>query len=171
MKIIQALLVALDAMKNDFHTTGKCDLTLARQMEPGTPGTWVLTKNSPYTEYISRGLLLKYFYFYLKKTTTEISVLFYVYVKFMNIIENFSRRILEMFANGLLDIWTRWYQPDVRQCLDKANKIMQLKPSKNNPPQLSLTNLTGAFVVLLVGYLVTFAAFISEHLFWHAKLF
>jgi hypothetical protein len=76
-----------------------------------------------------------------------------------------------MFANGLLDIWTRWYQPDVRQCLDKANKIMQLKPSKNNPPQLSLTNLTGAFVVLLVGYLVTFAAFISEHLFWHAKLF
>jgi hypothetical protein len=67
LKIIQALLVALDAMKNDFHTTGKCDLTLARQMEPGTPGTWVLTKNSPYTEYISRGLLLKYFYFYLKK--------------------------------------------------------------------------------------------------------
>ena len=127
---MQALLVALDAMKNDFHTTGKCDLTLARQMEPGTPGTWVLTKNSPYTEYISRGLLLKYFNFYLKKTkkkkTTEISVLFYVYVKFMNIIENFSRRILEMFANGLLDIWTRWYQPDVRQCLDKANKIMQL---------------------------------------------
>jgi hypothetical protein len=67
LKIIQALLVALDAMKNDFHTTGKCDLTLARQMEPGTPGTWVLTKSSPYTEYISRGLLLKYFYFYLKK--------------------------------------------------------------------------------------------------------
>jgi hypothetical protein len=44
------------------------------------------------------------------------------------------------------------------------------KPSKNNPPQLSLTNLTaGLFVVLLVGYLVTFAAFISEHLFWHAN--
>ncbi|EFX79069.1 hypothetical protein DAPPUDRAFT_245402 [Daphnia pulex] len=111
--VLSALLAALDAMKNDFLTTGKCDLTLARQKEPGTPGTWVLTKNSPYTEYISRG-------------------------------------ILEMFANGLLDIWTRWYQPDVRHCLDKANKIIQLKPSKNNPPQLSLTNLTGAFVVLFM---------------------
>lgn len=76
-----------------------------------------------------------------------------------------------MFANGLLDIWTQWYQPDVRQCLDKADKIMQSKPSKNNPPQLSLKNLTGAFVVLVVGYLVTFLAFVSEHLFWHAKLF
>jgi hypothetical protein len=42
LKIIHVLLVALDAMKNDVHTTGKCDLTLARQMEPGTPGTWVL---------------------------------------------------------------------------------------------------------------------------------
>jgi hypothetical protein len=85
LKIIQALLVALDAMKNDFHTTGKCDLTLAKQMEPGTPGTWVLTKNSPYTEYISRGYCLNIFIFtFIKKQTTEISVLFYVYVKFTN---------------------------------------------------------------------------------------
>lgn len=75
-----------------------------------------------------------------------------------------------MFANGLLDIWNEWYQPDVRQCLDKADKMMQLKPSEYEPPQLSLTNLTGAFVVLLVGYLVSFLAFVSENIYWYAKI-
>jgi hypothetical protein len=71
-----------------------------------------------------------------------------------------------MVAKGFLDIWTQWYQPDVRKCLDKADKTMRLKPStRKDPPRLSLKNLTGAFVVLLVGYLFSFASFITEKIF------
>ena len=64
-------------------------------------------------------------------------------------------RILEMRAIGLIDIWTQWYQPDVRQCLDEAEKITKTAAQKE-PHRLSLQNLTGAFVVLLIGYVVSF---------------
>jgi ionotropic glutamate receptor len=64
---------------------------------------------------------------------------------------------------GLLDFWAKWYQPDVRQCLEKADNIMQLKKSsKKDSTRLSLKNLTGAFVILIVGYLVSFVAFLAE---------
>lgn len=71
-------------------------------------------------------------------------------------------RILEMRGNGLIDIWTKWYLPDVRQCLEKSDKFVRQKSSKAGSPRLSLKNLTGSFVVLLVGYLVSLCAFIVE---------
>lgn len=68
-----------------------------------------------------------------------------------------------MLDFGLLNMWTKLYEPDVRQCLDKADKIMHLKPSRNNnPSQLLLKDLTGAFVVLLVGFFVAFIVFAAE---------
>ena len=74
-------------------------------------------------------------------------------------------RILEMRAIGLIDIWTQWYQPDVRQCLDEADKITKTAAQKE-PPRLSLKNLTGAFVVLLIGYVVSFLVFLVENIFY-----
>jgi|688.fasta_scaffold418678_1 ionotropic glutamate receptor len=71
-----------------------------------------------------------------------------------------------MRAIGLIDIWTRWYQPDVRQCLNEADKITKTAP-KREPPRLSRKNLTGAFVVLLIGYLVSFLVFLVENIFGH----
>jgi hypothetical protein len=74
---------------------------------------------------------------------------------------------MEMLDYGLLDIWAQRYQADVRKCQDKADKMMQLKPSSDGPPRLSLKNLTGAFAILIVGYLLAFFIFISEKLiFW-----
>lgn len=68
-----------------------------------------------------------------------------------------------MRGTGLMDIWTQWYQPDIRQCLAEADKITK-NVSKSEPPRLSLKNLTGAFVVLLIGYLVSFVAFLAENI-------
>ena len=68
-----------------------------------------------------------------------------------------------MRAIGLIDIWTQWYQPDVQQCLAEADKITKSAPKKE-PPRLSLKNLTGAFVVLLIGYLVSFLSFLAENI-------
>jgi hypothetical protein len=65
---------------------------------------------------------------------------------------------------GLLDIWAKWYQPDIRQCLDKADKMMQLKTplKKKDLSRLSLKHLTGAFVVLIVGNVFSLIAFLAE---------
>jgi ionotropic glutamate receptor len=47
----------MDAMKNDFQTTGKCDLALVREKEYALPWVWALAKKSLYTESINRGLV------------------------------------------------------------------------------------------------------------------
>jgi hypothetical protein len=81
---------------------------------------------------------------------------------------------MEILDYGLLDIWAQRYQTDVRKCQDKAEKMMHLKPSLDSPPSLSLKNLTGAFTILIVGYLVALFIFIGEKLiFWatFAKFF
>ena len=44
-------------MKNDFNTTGKCDLALVREKEYALPWVWALAKKSLYTESINRGLV------------------------------------------------------------------------------------------------------------------
>ena len=74
-------------------------------------------------------------------------------------------RIPELRDFGLLDFWAKRFQPDLRQCLDEAGKIMQPKKStgrKDSLSRLSIKNLTGAFVVLAVGYLVSFLVFLAE---------
>lgn len=74
-------------------------------------------------------------------------------------------RILELRDFGLLDFWAKRFQPDLRQCFDEADKIMQPKKStgrKDSLSRLSIKNLTGAFVVLAVGYLFSFLVFLAE---------
>jgi hypothetical protein len=67
-----------------------------------------------------------------------------------------------------MDIWTQWYQPDIRQCRAEEDKITK-NVSKNAPPRLSLKNLTGAFVVLLIGYLISLVAFLAENIMSYYK--
>ena len=58
---------------------------------------------------------------------------------------------------GLIDEWNKKYNPDTRQCLDK-NK-------KRNVKRLGLQNLSGAFVVLVAGSLVSLFVFMGEKMF------
>lgn len=71
---------------------------------------------------------------------------------------------------GLIEFWTQWYQPDVRQCLVKADKILSRQQhSSDDPPRLSLKNLTGAFAILIGGTILSLLVFIVENIFAHIK--
>ncbi|EFX77449.1 hypothetical protein DAPPUDRAFT_321338 [Daphnia pulex] len=95
---IAITIAALVLIKRDFISTGKCDLTLAKEKESAPSLAWVLPKHSPLREDVTKG-------------------------------------VMEMLDYGLLDIWAQRYQADVRKCQDKADKMMQLKPSSDGPPQ------------------------------------
>jgi hypothetical protein len=59
---------------------------------------------------------------------------------------------------GLVNFWDTWFRPMPPQCTGKpqtGNKTKKLSP-------LSLKNLTGAFVVLLVGLSLSLLAFLCE---------
>jgi hypothetical protein len=65
---------------------------------------------------------------------------------------------LELQQTGLIDHWDTWFRPMPPQCNGKPP--MESKKKKQLP--LSLKNLTGAFVVLLVGLSLSFLAFLFE---------
>ena len=64
-----------------------------------------------------------------------------------------------MNAFGLINYWNSVNFANPYQCLDQKTK----KKSSNNP-RLSTKNLTGAFIVLLVGHAASFIAFMFERL-------
>jgi hypothetical protein len=67
-------------------------------------------------------------------------------------------RILELHQIGLVDFWDAWIRPMPLQCDGKPPIVS--KKNKVNP--LSLKNLTGAFLVLLVGMSLSILAFLGE---------
>ena len=73
----------------------------------------------------------------------------------MSLFNFLHKRILELRENGLLQHWQNKYNPKLDKCMDAAPK-----KDKNHP--ISLKNLTGAFVVLLVGYFISLISFLVE---------
>lgn len=64
---------------------------------------------------------------------------------------------------GLIDYWDVWFRPMPLQCMENLggdSKTLKLKNKK--PPALTLKNLTGAFVILLFGFGLSFIIFLSE---------
>ena len=76
-----------------------------------------------------------------------------------------------MLELGLLKIWTNRYLPDLHQCIDSPKSSRKAKDDRNNNrSKVSLSNVMGAFVVLLVGYIASFFVFIGEKIiFSHNK--
>ncbi|XP_046641479.1 ionotropic receptor 93a-like [Daphnia pulicaria] len=69
-----------------------------------------------------------------------------------------NQGILELLQIGLIDHWDTWFRPMPPQCNGKppnGNKTKKLSP-------LSLKNLTGAFLVLLVGLSLSILVFLIE---------
>ncbi|XP_059352708.1 glutamate receptor ionotropic, kainate 2-like isoform X1 [Daphnia carinata] len=117
----------LDAIKEDFEKTGKCNLQLARNSYSTLPLAMALPKHSPYTNPISKGFL-------------------------------------ELQERGLINYWDLWFRPMPVQCTENF-KFSGLQSSRReNHPPLSLKNLTGAFLVLLVGISLAFLAFLCEQI-------
>jgi hypothetical protein len=60
---------------------------------------------------------------------------------------------------GLIEHWIASYQAMPHQCLAQA-----AKKRRDETPRLSLKNLTGAFAVLVIGYVISFLVFVFERL-------
>lgn len=68
-----------------------------------------------------------------------------------------------MEAAGLPGEWWKQYSVDPTYCLTKIQRKMKQKRGKS---RLTLTNLSGAFLVLGIGYILAVMAFVFEH--WKA---
>jgi glutamate receptor, ionotropic, invertebrate len=75
--------------------------------------------------------------------------------------------MLELMQTGIIDRWDLWFRPMLLKCMGNIRTAHTTETSKtlkqkNQPPSLSLKNLTGAFVVLSVGFGISFLVFLSE---------
>ncbi|XP_046448145.1 glutamate receptor ionotropic, delta-1-like isoform X1 [Daphnia pulex] len=73
-----------------------------------------------------------------------------------------TQGILELQQTGIIDYWDTWFRPMPPQCNGKPPT--GVNSPGNNPSRLSLKNLTGAFLVLLVGLGLSFMAFLFEQI-------
>lgn len=74
-------------------------------------------------------------------------------------------RILEMAQFGFIQHWEKTFLSQPDECLTNYNDI----PDK---PRISLKNLSGAFLILLVGLPLALLAFIVEKIvYYHKKNF
>ncbi|XP_046459985.1 ionotropic receptor 93a-like [Daphnia pulex] len=74
-----------------------------------------------------------------------------------------NQGLLEIIEAGLVDYWDVMLRPMPLQCLKnigKGSNMLKLKSKK--PPALTLKNLTGAFVILLLGFSLSLLAFLCE---------
>lgn len=77
-----------------------------------------------------------------------------------------------MQENGLIDLWVRKYSPDVRQCLDEGRSALSRSPKQKS--SITLSNISGAFYVLVFGLCCGIIAFPSELIFsklWRTRLY
>lgn len=61
---------------------------------------------------------------------------------------------------GLIDHWDSWFRPMPPQCTGKPQ--IENKSKGNKLTRLNMKNLTGAFIVLLVGLSLSLLAFLGE---------
>ena len=69
--------------------------------------------------------------------------------------------ILELEEKGLTSYWLTWFRRIPPKCLENTKRVHKKQSYYN--PRLSLQNLTGAFVILFIGYIVALMAFIGEN--------
>ncbi|EFX66430.1 hypothetical protein DAPPUDRAFT_332232 [Daphnia pulex] len=84
--------------------------------------------------------------------------------------ERFNRGVMSMREVGLVGLWERWHEPDIRPCYlmqnhhSQTNKKKKKKKQKKPLVRLTLTNLNGAFVLLGLGYVISFLVFLKERI-------
>lgn len=75
-------------------------------------------------------------------------------------------RLLEIMQAGLLDYWEEIFRPIPPQCQGNIKSLnppdSKARKMKDHPPALTLKNLTGAFIVLLLGFSLSLLAFLCE---------
>lgn len=76
---------------------------------------------------------------------------------------NYYSSFLELDANGLINLWIGWSQKDATHCRNEADRIQRFQIS-GSKSRLTLQNLTGAFAILIIGWVFSFFAFVTEKL-------
>lgn len=66
-----------------------------------------------------------------------------------------------MQETGLLDLWIKKFQPDIRMCTNVENDA--------SVAALSLLDTVGVFVILGIGYALAFFALSMENIYWGFK--
>ena len=74
----------------------------------------------------------------------------------------FYIRIMRMEALGLTDIWWKQFSPDPTYCLTFIEQQRLNKKGRKNKTKLTLKGLSGAFIVLIAGYIMAMLVFILE---------
>nr|CAH0101813.1 unnamed protein product [Daphnia galeata] len=74
-----------------------------------------------------------------------------------------NKGIMELGQSGLLDYWEILFRPMPRQCQGKIQRGYK-SPENNQHPPLSLKNLTGAFIILSIGFSLSILAFLVEQI-------
>ena len=85
---------------------------------------------------------------------SEIEIKCTAYMYNLNLFDRFA----ELWANGLIQRWTRTYSPDLAECLINPKK----RPVH---PRLTLNHFAGAFVVLTFGYVLSLSVFVGERIY------
>lgn len=66
-----------------------------------------------------------------------------------------------MEEKGLIRYWDQWFRRIPAQCIENTRKVIHKQPRVKNP-RLSLKKLTGAFMIILVGYVLALFSFFVE---------
>lgn len=130
-------------MRNDLKTTGTCHYLMIKDSLLNTFAYSPLQKNSPYTESISRGLNVMLVYILTKETNCFFLFIF---------------RIMIFKQSGLYNQWMSWYVPTPWQC-------MKLPSDSGILRRMSTSNLSSAFAILIIGYILSTIAFCIEKMF------
>lgn len=71
--------------------------------------------------------------------------------------------MLELKENGLYNHWETWFRRMPRQCLKNIDgNYVSNSQDTSTPRPVSLNNLTGAFVILIGGFSLSFLVFLFE---------
>nr|CAH0108341.1 unnamed protein product [Daphnia galeata] len=86
---------------------------------------------------------------------------------------SFTKGFMELHQAGLIDEWTQrelQKRRNVTYCLNEARKIQQHKIT-NNLTKITLKNFSGAFYVLIIGYILSLICFIGENVYFNLSKF
>lgn len=64
---------------------------------------------------------------------------------------------------GLVSVWEKWFEPNVRPCL-VTNSRRKKKKQKKPLVRLTVTHLTGAFALLGIGYAFSLITLVLERM-------
>lgn len=73
-------------------------------------------------------------------------------------------RILELREGGFIDHWDLWFRPMPGQCIENFKRGGFKSPRSRKYPSLWFKNLSGAFLLFLVGTSLSVLAFLCEHI-------